>query len=192
LGALLLGKYEQGGLVYVGRVGTGFTDQQLRDLRKQLQKMVIAAPAATIDRMSRVDQKLAIWVQPRLVVEAYFQGIGSQGLLRQPAFKALRPDKSPADLDPTAAGDGSAPPASKKAAKTTAARARSSKAGKSPGSEEANADSVVITHPEREVFPGTGITKADVAAYYRTVARWIVPETAGRPLSVVRCPAGAG
>src|SRR5205085_34769 len=42
------------------------------------------------------------------------------------------------------------------------------------------------------VFPGTGITKADVAAYYRTVARWIVPETAGRPLSVVRCPAGAG
>ena len=48
--------------------------------------------------MSRKDQALAIWVKPRLIVEAFYQGIGGQGLLRQPAFKTLRLDKSLKDL----------------------------------------------------------------------------------------------
>jgi len=48
--------------------------------------------------MSRKDQALAIWVRPKLIVEVFYQGIGGQGLLRQPAFKALRLDKSLKDL----------------------------------------------------------------------------------------------
>ncbi|MBN8727184.1 MAG: non-homologous end-joining DNA ligase [Xanthomonadales bacterium] len=51
---------------------------------------------------------------------------------------------------------------------------------------------VAISHPERIVFPGTGITKQDVADYYRAVAPWLLPEIARRPLSVIRCPGGAG
>jgi bifunctional non-homologous end joining protein LigD len=50
---------------------------------------------------------------------------------------------------------------------------------------------VGITHPEREVFGEGGPTKGDVAAYYEAVARWMLPELRGRPLSVVRCPQGA-
>ena len=57
---------------------------------------------------------------------------------------------------------------------------------------EAGSGDVVITHSERETFPGTGITKADVAAYYREVAPSMLAEIAGRPLSVVRCPGGVG
>ena len=56
----------------------------------------------------------------------------------------------------------------------------------------APAADVRITHPERIVFPGTAITKGDVAAYYATVMDWFLPEIAGRPLSVIRCPDGAG
>jgi bifunctional non-homologous end joining protein LigD len=48
--------------------------------------------------MSRRDQELAIWVEPRLIVEVFYQGMGGQGLLRQPAFKTLRLDKSLKDL----------------------------------------------------------------------------------------------
>jgi len=51
---------------------------------------------------------------------------------------------------------------------------------------------VRITHPERIVFPGTRITKQDVADYYRAVMPWFLPEVARRPLSVIRCPDGAG
>ena len=47
-------------------------------------------------------------------------------------------------------------------------------------------------HPEREVFPGTGISKGDVADYYRAVAPWLLREVAGRPVSIVRCPDGIG
>ncbi|HYG07476.1 MAG TPA: non-homologous end-joining DNA ligase [Stenotrophomonas sp.] len=49
---------------------------------------------------------------------------------------------------------------------------------------------VAITHPERVVFPASGLTKGDVAAYYQAVARWVVPEIARRPLSLLRCPDG--
>ncbi|NIJ82150.1 DNA ligase D [Xanthomonas cannabis] len=53
-------------------------------------------------------------------------------------------------------------------------------------------DAVSITHPERVVFPASGISKGDVAAYYRAVASLVVPEVARRPLSLLRCPDGVG
>ena len=52
-----------------------------------------------------------------------------------------------------------------------------------------------ITHPERVVFVASGdaraVTKGEVADYYRAVARWMLPELARRPLSLVRCPEGS-
>jgi bifunctional non-homologous end joining protein LigD len=53
-----------------------------------------------------------------------------------------------------------------------------------------DAASVRITHPERVVYPQDGITKGDLADYYRFVADWMMPHIADRPLSLVRCPAG--
>lgn len=52
------------------------------------------------------------------------------------------------------------------------------------------ADAVVITHPERVVYRGAGISKGEVAAYYRAIAPWLLPEVANRPLSLLRCPDG--
>src|SRR5438045_7999303 len=51
---------------------------------------------------------------------------------------------------------------------------------------------VDISHPGRVVFPGTGATKLDVARYYELVADWILPHVVDRPLTLVRCPNGAG
>jgi bifunctional non-homologous end joining protein LigD len=98
IGALLLAKHAGGEWVYIGRVGTGFDDEQLGALRRTLDKDVVSKPTANDALMSNKDRALAIWVKPRLVVEVFHQGLGSQGLLRQPAFKALRDDKTPADL----------------------------------------------------------------------------------------------
>jgi bifunctional non-homologous end joining protein LigD len=55
-----------------------------------------------------------------------------------------------------------------------------------------SASDVRITHPERIVFPDTTITKGDVAAYYASIIDWLLPEIAARPLSIIRCPDGAG
>jgi bifunctional non-homologous end joining protein LigD len=49
---------------------------------------------------------------------------------------------------------------------------------------------VAISHPDRVVFPGVGVTKVDLARYYDTIADWIVPHVADRPLTLVRCPNG--
>jgi bifunctional non-homologous end joining protein LigD len=47
-----------------------------------------------------------------------------------------------------------------------------------------------ITHPEKVLFPADGITKGDLAAYYEAVAPAILPQLAGRPLTMERYPAG--
>ena len=199
VGALLLAKPKGDELVYIGRVGTGFSDEQLRALRKELLPTVIDAPAANIDLMERKDKSLAIWVRPKKIVEVFFQGTGGQGLLRQPAFKAFRTDKSLADLKRDAAK-------AKKTVKRVTKRVQSlpelrseadpsARPKKTKHAEDegvSSADAVVITHAEREVFPKTGITKGDVADYYRAIAPYILTEIGGRPLSVVRCPDGAG
>jgi bifunctional non-homologous end joining protein LigD len=55
----------------------------------------------------------------------------------------------------------------------------------------ADASGVRLTSPDRVVYASAGLRKADVAAYYRAVADRMLPELAGRPLSLVRCPDGA-
>jgi bifunctional non-homologous end joining protein LigD len=49
-----------------------------------------------------------------------------------------------------------------------------------------------FTSPDRIVYPEAGITKLQVAGYYRAVAAQLLPELVRRPLSVVRCPDGIG
>ena len=50
---------------------------------------------------------------------------------------------------------------------------------------------LLLSHPEREVFAGTGITKLDVATYYIEVAPLLLNDIAERPLATLRCPDGA-
>lgn len=184
IGALLLGKPTAGGWRYIGRVGTGFTAEQLRSLQKQLVPARVESEPADITLLERKDVKLARWVKPKLVVEVFFQGIGGQGLLRQPAFKAFRADKT---INMLSAAGSEAPSKVKKPAppkKPTPCKPGAAK----PAKEK---DSVTLTHPERVVFPGLGITKQDVADYYAAMAPWVLAEIGGRPLSIVRCPNGA-
>jgi bifunctional non-homologous end joining protein LigD len=194
-GALLLARPGKDGLDYVGRVGTGFSAEQLRSLRRDLAGTRIDAAPADVSEMTRADRATAIWVEPALVVEVYHQGLGGLGLLRQPALKTVREDKSLEDLVKDARG---AKPraATARVQKATTARTRSAATRRATGQRTKTAGTapgdVRLTHPEREVFPGEGITKADVAAYYRAVAPLLLADVGGRPLSVLRCPDGTG
>ena len=49
---------------------------------------------------------------------------------------------------------------------------------------------VRLTHPDKVLYPDTGITKLELAAYYDAVATWILPHILNRPLVLVRCPEG--
>jgi bifunctional non-homologous end joining protein LigD len=52
--------------------------------------------------------------------------------------------------------------------------------------------SLVITHPEKVLFPDDGITKGELAAYYEAIAPIMVPHVRGRPITMERFPAGIG
>lgn len=175
LGALLLAAPEGArGWRYAGRVGTGFSHDLLETLAAQLAPRARNTPTARVE-VDDPDLRRARWVAPTLVAEVFHHGLGNQGLLRQPSLKTIRRDKRAADLrEPSspAARSGSDMPASRRTSRV--------------------ADTVELTHPERVVFPDSGITKQQVFDYYRAMSRWLLPEITGRPLSVVRCPQGAG
>ncbi|MGK2881490.1 MAG: ATP-dependent DNA ligase [Mycobacterium sp.] len=97
LGSLILGIPAEDGLVHVGRVGTGFTDKELTKLRKTL------APLETTEspfreRLSREDAKDVTFVRPELVGAVRYGEKTSDGRLRHPSWRGLRPDKVPADV----------------------------------------------------------------------------------------------
>jgi bifunctional non-homologous end joining protein LigD len=94
-GALLLGAYHDGELVWIGQVGTGFTDGFLRDLMKRLSELEQPDPPVADPELAAV--KGARWVRPELVCEVEYLEMTRVGKLRAPSFKGLRPDKAPAD-----------------------------------------------------------------------------------------------
>ncbi len=192
-GSLLLARPGLDGLSYVGRVGSGFGDAMLRDLFKRMRPLETAGPTVELPAHIPLRPRNVQWLQPRLVVEVAFRGWAKEGLLRQASFRGLREDKDMADLQPEkpSVSKAKAPArakAGKGAAKTAPARTWA-KAARKAGS--ADGADVVITHPDRVVYPADGMTKGDVAAYYRAIAPWLLRDIAGRPLSLVRCPDGA-
>lgn len=95
-GALLLGIPEGDSLHYVGRVGSGFKDWQLRDIMEKLGPRVVTdSPFADIPRE---DAAGARWVSPELVAEVTFGEWTGPGRLRHPVWRGWRPDKSPSDV----------------------------------------------------------------------------------------------
>jgi bifunctional non-homologous end joining protein LigD len=97
IGALMMGIPEDGGLRFVGRVGTGFTDKELTRLKKTF------APLATdespfTERLSKQDAAGVTFVRPELVGEVRYGEWTGDGRLRHPSWRGLRPDKSPDEV----------------------------------------------------------------------------------------------
>ncbi|HET6805431.1 MAG TPA: DNA ligase D [Frateuria sp.] len=173
-GALLLARpAPDGGWHFMGQVGSGFSHRQLLDLSRTLATGGSSKPTV---RNPEDAGRGVTWIEPTAVAEVNYRGIGNQGLLRQPSLKAMRPDKSPADLRDS---DRAAPTA-------TAARRRPS----TRKSAAAGSTGITLTHPERVVYPADGYTKQDVADYYRAVMDWFLPGVINRPTSIIRFPEG--
>jgi bifunctional non-homologous end joining protein LigD len=94
-GALLLGAYRDGELIWIGQVGTGFDERALADLQQRLREL--ETPEPPIDDPALREIKGARWTRPEIVCEVEFLEMTRVGKLRAPAFKGLRPDKAPAD-----------------------------------------------------------------------------------------------
>ena len=171
IGALLIGFYEGDRLAFSGKVGTGFTHRSALELRKRLDQLKQAASPFDPAPRGALGRK-AHWVRPTLVSEIAFTEWTSDGKIRHPSFQGLRRDKKARQVVREQPAQVGAPTGS------SAAVVANAVAG------------VTISHPDRVIFPEPTITKLDLARYYESIADWVVPHVAGRPLTLVRCPEG--
>ncbi|MGH6899969.1 MAG: DNA ligase D [Geminicoccaceae bacterium] len=169
IGALLLAEAEDGGLRYVGRVGTGFAMAEMRRLHARLE--ALRAKKATVALPPEERRKGIVWVRPALIAEVEYGNRTADGILRHAVYKGLRLDKAETE---SAARAPEAPPQVERKRYVT----------------DADLASIWVTNPDREMFGAGGPRKLDLALYYARVGDWILPELINRPVSLLRCPTG--
>ena len=164
-GALLLAQRGADGWVYAGRVGGGFGARELEATTKRLEAAKEGPPPRDPERITG-----ARWIEPAFVVEVQFKQRSANGRLRQPTFIAIRDDKEPEDCW--------MPGEEKPLPEKPALKARPAAAV------------VKVTNADKVFWPDEGLTKGDLVAYYRAVAKWMLPYLADRPLVLTRYPDG--
>lgn len=163
--SLLLGAWEQGKLVYRGRVGTGFSHEVFASLQARLDALL--TNASPFHSVPGERTRNARWVEPLMVAEIAYTEVTSDGILRHPSFIGLREDKPSREV-----------------------RMENPSALDNTGEEVAEKLGVRLTSPGRVVYPDQGITKSQLVAYYEQVHQAMLPHIKDRPLSLVRCPQG--
>ncbi len=196
IGALLLGYYSHGKLVYAGRTGTGFTQKMRQTLRATLEKIRQAhAPFASLPAGASRD---TVWVQPKLVCEVGFATWTTDNLVRQAAFKGLREDKpakevtreAPVEFDKALTPNTNVTKKKQVEASHAAPMLRA-KLKPKQFSSVAEDFPIPLTHPEKQVDAKSKLTKRELADYFWAVRDHMLPHISNRPLSIVRCPAGS-
>jgi bifunctional non-homologous end joining protein LigD len=174
IGALLLGVYEdEGALRYVGRVGSGFGEDDLQRLSRLLAPVERpTSPFTTGEKPPRE----AIFCEPRLVVEVEFTSWTSAGSLRHPVYKGLREDK----------------PAEQVVREELPDALSIRRRGKNAAETTVEGRELKLSNLDKVLYPTPGFTKGDVIAYYATIAQVMLGHLAERPLTVTRWPDGVG
>lgn len=98
IGSLLVGYYEHGKLVYAGKVGTGFTQKLLAELKSLIDPLATTKCPFASEPPRAWTGPGRHWVQPKLVGEVAFSEWTADGRLRHPSFQGLRRDKAATDV----------------------------------------------------------------------------------------------
>ncbi|HML17904.1 MAG TPA: DNA ligase D [Bryobacteraceae bacterium] len=173
-GALVLGVFDRGKLVWAGNVGTGFDRKKMEMLHSKLAPLEIETSPLEPNKLLPRD---VTWTRPELVAEVKFSNWTEDGRLRAPVFVGLRPD-----VDPQECIRDSEEPAPER--ETLLA----------PDSKESiltiDAHRLKFTNLDKIFYPAEGYRKRDLLNYYDAVAPLILPHLKDRPLSLKRYPNG--
>jgi len=175
-GALHVAGYEDGKLIYAGRVGSGFTARQLTEVAEVLEGSTRPTPPCEGPVPKGDDH---VWVEPRLVVEVRYKEFTPEGLLRQPVFLRFRDDKEPKECVIQGRGKGEEGRADPEPEPPTRAS--------SPASLERD---VKFSNLDKIFWPEEKYTKGDLVEYYRAIAPWLLPYLKDRPVVLTRYPDG--
>jgi bifunctional non-homologous end joining protein LigD len=180
LRSLLVGVRRGTGLHYVGRVGTGFGRETVKQVMPRLRK--VESPDSPFSgEGAPPKQRNVRWARPELVAEIEFAGWTEGGNVRQAAFKGLRDDKPAQEVHT-------------EIPQPTGAVVRRARTASSNDAEANVVMGVTISHPDKVLWPKTpkqpAVNKIDFARYLETVGPWMIGHLKGRPCSIVRAPDG--
>jgi len=205
-GALHLAAFEGKALVYCGRAGSGFGEEQLVTLRALLDEARRDRPACEGPLPT---DRPHVWVEPRFVAEVRYLTWTADGMLRQPVFLRLRDDKSPEEcrlpadraretgdaFGSEADDDGREPPSEARATAGAVEGAAGTAPAAGPGLSSFLADTPVekkvpFTNLNKIFWPDEKYTKGDLIEYYRAISPWLLPYLKDRLLVLTRFPDG--
>ncbi|RZJ65945.1 MAG: DNA ligase D [Flavobacterium sp.] len=201
LGALLFGYYDKGEFMYSGKVGSGYTEEILNDLRTKLDKLERKTPAFK----NPPKEKNVHWVTPKLVANVKFSEFTETNSMRHPVYLGLRPDKKAQDVilefpkietETINEMDTKSSPDSKSGIpKRNVSKAQRVQRAASPKKTSVKdipqlSKKVEFSNLDKVFWPKEKITKGDVIAYYNSISDYILPYLKDRPQSMRRTPDG--
>lgn len=157
IASLYIGRWDNGRLLYAGKVAMGFTTPMMREIRERLDPLIIGKSPLSAPK----DKPKATWVRPEVLAEIKFSGTTDQGILREAVFKGLREDLMPQPKP--------------------ARRARPERMAPPGASTGVPRENILQLLPEA-VAP----SKDALVAYWKKVARPALVHLARRPLKLVR------
>lgn len=172
--SLLVGAYDGKNLIYKGRVGTGYSEADMLEMSKLFGRQ--ARKTSPFNATPKNIGANARWVTPSIVIEVDFAEFTSDGHIRHGAFIGRREDKK-----------------AKKVTTETSICVENVSVGRTSTkkvTDNTMVGRIAISHSERELFAGAGVSKLDLARYYDRVGERLLHVAGRRPLSLVRCPQG--
>lgn len=195
LGALHLCVWHNEQWLWAGKVGTGFNDQQLIEMRAELDAQPAWRP--TFPRPEGSSD--ARWIEPTLVCQVRYREWPVDHALRFPVFERMRRDKAATECTMPARHTGELPggTSAKPAVRDTEADddIDDDSPTAMPAYEvDAQVRELRLSNPKKIYWPKTdthaAISKGELIAYYREIAPWILPYLHNRPTVLTRFPDG--
>jgi bifunctional non-homologous end joining protein LigD len=203
--ALLVGVYENGEFIYTGKIGTGFTDKQQREMLAQFKPLIVKKPPFAIEpdynKPSRFNPRplkaTATWLKPKLVCEVSFTEMTSDGVMRHPSFEGMRVDKNAKEVtrekpESTTAVVKKAEAVGQPIIKPHSKHERGTLLNPTDETQvrEIKGHAIKFTNLSKLYWPEDNVTKRDMLNYYYQMAPYILPYLENRPQSLNRFPNG--
>lgn len=206
--SLLLGVYEDGKFLYVGKVGTGFSAKTQKEMmetfRPLITKKIPFDSEPDINKPSRFrpnpPNATATWLKPELVCEVSFAEVTKDGVFRHPSFEGMRSDKQAKNVVRETATETSELTEDLKTKQNNdtqlvaAPKSIGAKTLLNPKEEtqvkKVKGHEIKFTNLSKLYWPEDGVTKRDMFNYYHQAAEYILPYLKDRPQSLNRFPGG--
>jgi bifunctional non-homologous end joining protein LigD len=171
---LHLARYVGSELTYVGKVGSGFTEEKLIEIREMLEPLIREERGFTGEVEKSRGGETWVWVEPKLVAEIRYLHFSDDGHLRFPVFQQIRVDKSAEDLLHEILPPLEEPEAAPEPEESDAAALRQ----------------VPFSNLDKIFWEEERYTKGDLIEYYRSISDWLLPYINDRPVVLTRFPDG--